>query len=33
MVALDNFADRSGNGNDLTLTTLPAGTWPVWFLE
>ncbi len=26
-------ADTSGNGNDLTLTALPGGTLPVWFVE
>ena len=26
-------ADSSGNGNDLTLTALPGGTLPVWFVE
>jgi hypothetical protein len=26
-------ADSSGNGNNLTLTALPGGTLPVWFVE
>ena len=40
-VALYKFAeqtgltvgDSSGNGNVLTLTALPTGTLPVWFVE